>query len=44
FQTVNRWERGRAKPSQLALNAIEQKLAEMGVQGSDLLYKYFKQQ
>lgn len=43
FQTVNRWERGHAKPSQLALNAIEQKLAEMGVQGSDLLHKYFKQ-
>ncbi|WP_413165062.1 helix-turn-helix domain-containing protein [Capilliphycus salinus ALCB114379] len=43
FQTVNRWERGHAKPSQLALNAIEQKLAEMGGQGSDLLHKYFKQ-
>ncbi|MEB3277703.1 MAG: helix-turn-helix transcriptional regulator [Lyngbya sp.] len=44
FQTVNRWERGHAKPSQLAWNAIEQKLAEMGSQGSDLLHKYFKQQ
>ncbi len=43
FQTVNRWERGHAKPSQLALNAIEQKLADMGGQGSDLLHKYFKQ-
>ena len=44
FQTVNRWERGHAKPSQLALNAIEQKLLDMGGQGSDLLHKYFKQQ
>ncbi|MEL7037161.1 MAG: helix-turn-helix transcriptional regulator [Cyanobacteria bacterium J06592_8] len=44
FQTVNRWERGHAKPSQLALNAIEQKLAEMGGQGSDLRNQYFNQQ
>ncbi|MGC9525895.1 MAG: helix-turn-helix domain-containing protein [Limnospira sp.] len=29
FQTVNRWERGRARPSQLAMNAIQQKLAEI---------------
>ena len=44
FQTVNRWERGHAKPSQLALNAIEQKLVDMGGQGSDLLHKHFNQQ
>ncbi|MDY7023120.1 MAG: helix-turn-helix transcriptional regulator [Cyanobacteriota bacterium] len=44
FQTVNRWERGHAKPSQLALNAIEQKLAEMGGQGMDLRNQYFHQQ
>ena len=43
FQTVNRWERGHAKPSQLALNAIEQKLTDMGGQGADLLHQYFKQ-
>ncbi|MGL5082140.1 MAG: helix-turn-helix domain-containing protein [Microcoleaceae cyanobacterium] len=43
FQTVNRWERGHAKPSQLALHAIEQKLADMKDEGADLLQKYFKQ-
>ncbi|NJK39540.1 MAG: helix-turn-helix transcriptional regulator [Oscillatoriales cyanobacterium RM2_1_1] len=43
FQTVNRWERGHAKPSQLALNAIEQKLADMEEDGADLLQQYFKQ-
>ncbi|MGB3401238.1 MAG: helix-turn-helix transcriptional regulator [Microcoleaceae cyanobacterium] len=41
FQTVNRWERGHAKPSQLALNAIEQLLKEMGGKGTDLLEKHF---
>lgn len=44
FQTVNRWERGHAKPSQLALSAIEQKLVEMGDNGADLLGHYFDQQ
>ncbi len=42
FQTVNRWERGHAKPSQLALSAIEQQLEKMGGKGEDLLEKYFQ--
>ena len=41
FQTVNRWERGHTKPSQLALHAIEQKLIDMEREGADLLYLYF---
>ncbi|MGB3401083.1 MAG: helix-turn-helix transcriptional regulator [Microcoleaceae cyanobacterium] len=44
FQTVNRWERGHAKPSQLALFAIQQKLLEMGDRGADLLGDYFDEQ
>lgn len=36
FQTVNRWERGRTKPSQLAMNAIRQKFAEIDNNGNDL--------
>ena len=42
FQTVNRWERGHAKPSQLALSAIEQQLEKMGGKGQDLLQQYFQ--
>lgn len=42
FQTVNRWERGRAKPSQLAMNAIRQKLAEMEGTETGLIDPYFK--
>ncbi|MEL7034777.1 MAG: helix-turn-helix transcriptional regulator [Cyanobacteria bacterium J06592_8] len=41
FQTVNRWERGHTKPSQLALQAIKQKLVDMGHEGADLLSLYF---
>lgn len=41
FQTVNRWEKGHAKPSPLAMQSIKQKLEEMGEQGADLLEKYF---
>ncbi|MGF1493678.1 MAG: helix-turn-helix domain-containing protein [Microcoleaceae cyanobacterium] len=43
FQTVNRWERGHAKPSQLALSVIEKKLVDMNEEGADLLEEYFKQ-
>jgi len=42
FQTVNRWERGRAKPSQLAMNAIRQKLSEMEGTERDLIDPYLK--
>ncbi|MEA5496652.1 helix-turn-helix transcriptional regulator [Limnoraphis robusta Tam1] len=41
FQTVNRWERGHTRPSQLALSVIKQKLIEMEQDGSDLLILYF---
>lgn len=41
FQTVNRWEKGHAKPSNLAMQQIEQKLQDMGERGADLLVKYF---
>ncbi|MFB2834102.1 helix-turn-helix domain-containing protein [Floridanema evergladense] len=40
FQTVNRWEKGRAKPSPLAMQSIKQKLEDMGEQGADLLEKF----
>ena len=42
FQTVNRWERGRTKPSQLAMNAIQQKFSEMDGVVDELLNLYFK--
>ena len=42
FPTVNRWENGRAKPSPLAMNRIEELLREMGGSGDDLLKRYFK--
>lgn len=37
FQTVNRWERGRSRPSQLAVNALRGQLLQMGERGRDLL-------
>ena len=37
FPTINRWENGRAKPSPLAMQKIEELLRSMGEQGSDLL-------
>ncbi|NEU71707.1 helix-turn-helix transcriptional regulator [Hassallia byssoidea VB512170] len=40
YPTVNRWENGRAKPSPLGMQKIEQKLYEMGEQGEELLNKY----
>ena len=42
FPTVNRWENGRAKPSPLAMNRIEELLREMGGSGDDQLKRYFK--
>ncbi|OYE01204.1 helix-turn-helix domain-containing protein [Nostoc sp. 'Peltigera membranacea cyanobiont' 232] len=40
YSTVNRWEKGRAKPSSLAMQKIEGMLEEIGGQGRDLLAKY----
>lgn len=37
FPTINRWENGRAKPSPLAMQKIEELLRSMGSRGSDLL-------
>jgi putative transcriptional regulator len=37
FPTINRWENGRAKPSPLAMQKIEELLRKMGDRGSDLL-------
>lgn len=37
FPTINRWENGRAKPSPLAVQKIEELLRSMGDRGSDLL-------
>jgi putative transcriptional regulator len=41
FPTINRWENGRARPSPLAMQRIEELLRNMGKQGSDLLIKIF---
>ncbi|MBW4558207.1 MAG: helix-turn-helix domain-containing protein [Trichormus sp. ATA11-4-KO1] len=41
YPTVNRWENGRAKPSPLAIQKIENLLQEMGEQGQKLLTKYY---
>jgi putative transcriptional regulator len=37
FPTINRWENGRAKPSPLAVQRIEELLGNMGDDGADLL-------
>jgi len=37
FPTINRWENGRARPSPLAMQKIEELLRSMGDRGSDLL-------
>ena len=41
YATVNRWENGRARPSPLAMQKIEELLRKMGDQGSDLLGEIF---
>ncbi|MDT9180114.1 MAG: helix-turn-helix domain-containing protein [Limnospira sp. PMC 1291.21] len=43
FQTVNRWERGRATPSPMGIKLIELQLRQMGEQGADLLDAYFSE-
>ena len=42
FPTINRWENGRAKPSPLAMQRIEELLRSMGSDGKDLHQQYFK--
>jgi putative transcriptional regulator len=41
FPTINRWENGRAKPSPLALQRLEELLHNMSENGADLLKLYF---
>lgn len=41
YPTINRWENGRAKPSPLAMQKIDELLRRMGKQGSDLFVKIF---
>ncbi|MBW2319888.1 MAG: helix-turn-helix transcriptional regulator [Deltaproteobacteria bacterium] len=41
FPTINRWENGRARPSPLALQKIEELLRSMGERGNDLLIEIF---
>jgi transcriptional regulator with XRE-family HTH domain len=42
FPTINRWENGRAKPSPLAMQKIEELLKKMGASGNDLLKRLFE--
>jgi transcriptional regulator with XRE-family HTH domain len=42
FPTINRWENGRAKPSPLAMQRIEELLRSMGDEVADLLKRGFK--
>ena len=42
FPTINRWENGRAKPSPLAMQKIEELLRKMGDSGNDLLKRLFE--
>ena len=41
FPTINRWENGRAKPSPLAMQKIEELLHSMRDNGDDLLKSDF---
>lgn len=43
FPTINRWENGRAKPSPLAMQKIEELLHSMGDRSSDLLIEISSQ-
>jgi len=42
FPTINRWENGRAKPSPLAMQKIEELLRSMGDNGADLMKRDFE--
>ncbi|MCC5618526.1 helix-turn-helix domain-containing protein [Nostoc sp. CHAB 5836] len=43
YGTINRWEKGRSKPSPLAMKKIEEILQEIGQKGTDLLSQYFSE-
>ena len=42
FPTINRWENGRARPSPLAMQRLEELLCSMGDNGTDLLKRYLE--
>ncbi len=42
FPTINRWENGRAKPSPLAMQKIEELLRSMDDNGVDLIKRDFE--
>jgi putative transcriptional regulator len=42
FPTINRWENGRAKPSPLAMQKIEELLRSIGDNGVDLIKRDFE--
>jgi len=42
FPTINRWENGRAKPSPLAMQKIDELLRSMGDNGVDLIKRDFE--
>ncbi|KOP25395.1 XRE family transcriptional regulator [Hapalosiphon sp. MRB220] len=44
FQTVNRWENGRATPSPMGMKLIEQLLIEMPIQDQELWEQYLSEQ
>ena len=39
--TINRWEKGKAKPDILALRAVEQFVQKLGPEHSDLYKRHF---
>ena len=41
YASMNRWENGRARPSPLVMQKIEELLRKMGDQGSDLVGEIF---
>ena len=43
YTTINRWENGRARPSPLAMQKIEELLRKMGERGSGLVKDIFGQ-
>ena len=43
FPTINRWENGRARPSPLAMQRIEDFLQNLGDNGKELIQEFFIQ-
>jgi putative transcriptional regulator len=41
--TINRWENGRSNPSPLAVEKINQKIRDLGLEGKDLLKRYLEE-